>query len=82
MRSGNGSPLARVPLVAAFVAVAAVFTIGVLLGGAAGAVLLGVLAVFVALLLAASWPGLRPPERALRLFVLLVLIAVAISVAG
>jgi len=67
--------------VAAFVAVAAVFALGVLLGGVAGAIVLGVLAVGAAMLLAASWPRLRPAERALRVMVLLVLVAVAISVA-
>ena len=81
MRSGNGSPLSRVPPAAAFVAVAAVFAIGVLVGGAAGAVLLGGLAVLVTLLLVGAWPRLRPPERVLRVIVLLTLIAVAISVA-
>jgi hypothetical protein len=67
--------------VAVFVVVATVFAVGVLVGGAAGAVLLGLLAVGAALLLAASWAQLRPPERALRVFVLLTLIAIAISVA-
>jgi hypothetical protein len=82
MRSGNGNPLSKVPPAAAFVAVAAVFATGVLVGGLAGAVALGILAVFVGLLLVTSWPRLRPPERALRLIVLLSLIAVAISVGG
>jgi hypothetical protein len=70
-----------VPPAAAFVAVAAVFATGVLVGGAAGAALLGLLAVFVALLLAAAWPRLRPSERGLRVLILLTVIAVAISVA-
>jgi hypothetical protein len=80
MRPENGNPLSRVPPVAVFVTVAAVFAIGVLVGGAAGAVLLGLLAVLVAALLAAAWPRLRPPERTLRVLVLLTVIAVAISV--
>ena len=80
MRPENGNPLSKVPPLAVFVVVAAVFTAGVLAGGAAGAVLLGLLAVLVAVLLAASWPRLRPSERALRVLVLLTVIAVAISV--
>ena len=70
-----------VPPLAAFVAVTAVFAVGVLVGGIAGALVLGALAVLAAMLLVASWSRLRPPERALRLVVLLVLVAVAISVA-
>jgi uncharacterized membrane protein len=69
-----------VPPVAAFLAVAAVFATGVIVGGMAGAVVLVLLAVFVGVLLASSWPRLRPPDRAVRLLVLLVLVAVAISV--
>lgn len=70
------------PPLAAFVAVTAVFAAGVLIGGIAGALMLGALAVLAGMLLAAAWPRLRPPERALRLVVLLVLVAVAISVAA
>jgi len=80
MRPENGNPLSKVPPAAVFVVVAAVFAAGVFVGGAAGAVLLGLLAVLVAVLLAASWPRLRPSERALRVLVLLTVIAVAISV--
>lgn len=80
MRPEEGNPLSKVPPVAVFVTVAAVFAVGVLVGGTAGAALLGLLAVLVAVLLASSWPRLRPSERALRVFVLLTVIAVAISV--
>jgi chromate transport protein ChrA len=73
---GDG-PLAMVPPVAAFVLVAALFAAGVLVGGAVGALLLGLLAVLVGLLLAAAWPRLRPQDRAMRLIVLLVVVAVA-----
>ena len=78
---GEG-PLAKVRPIAAFLLVAAVFTVGVLLRGVAGAALLVVLAVLVGLLLAAAWPRLTVAERALRLLVLLAVIAVAISVLG
>lgn len=73
---GEG-PLARVPPVAAFLVVAALFLAGVIVGGVVGAALLGALAVLVALLLSAAWPLLGPTDRALRLVVLLVVIAVA-----
>lgn len=82
MSPGNGNPLNTVPPLAAFVAVTAVFAAGVLIGGIVGALVLGALAVLVATLLAASWPRLRPPERALRVVVLIVLVAIAISVAA
>jgi hypothetical protein len=75
---GDG-PLARVPPLVAFLVVAAVFAAGVLIGGAAGAGLLAGLAALVAALLVVAWPRLTPVERALRLLVLLVLVAVAIS---
>lgn len=77
--SGHG-PLARVPPVAVFLVVAVVFAIGVVVGGATGALLLGLLAAGVAVLLAATWRVLRPGERAGRVVVLVVLVAVAISV--
>jgi ABC-type uncharacterized transport system permease subunit len=76
---GEG-PLARVPAPLVFLAVAAVFAAGVLVGGAVGALLLGALAVLIAALLAVAWPRLAPAERGLRLVVLLVLVAVAVSV--
>lgn len=75
---GDG-PLARVPPVAAFAAVLAVFAVGVWLGGAVGAALLGLLAVGVGLLLAAAWPRLGPAERLVRTVVLLVLVAIALE---
>jgi hypothetical protein len=75
---GDG-PLARVPPLVVFLVVAAVFATGVLVGGMTGAVLLAALAVLMAALLAAAWARPAPAERALRLMVLLVLLAVAIS---
>lgn len=75
---GDG-PLARVPPLAVFVVVVAVFAAGVLIGGTAGAGVLVALAVLVGALLAVTWPRLAPAERALRMLVLLVLLAIAIS---
>jgi hypothetical protein len=77
--SGNG-PLARVTPFVAFLVVAAVFAVGVIVGGGTGALLLGALAAGVAVLLGATWRVLSPGQRAGRVFVLVVLAAVAISV--
>jgi predicted neutral ceramidase superfamily lipid hydrolase len=77
---GEG-PLSRVPPVVAFAVVAALFAAGVLLGGVAGTVLLGLLAVGVAVLLATTWPRLSTPERLGRVLVLAVLVAVTIATA-
>ncbi|TDQ53966.1 hypothetical protein EV188_106112 [Actinomycetospora succinea] len=75
---GDG-PLARVPAVAVFAVVVVVFAAGVILGGVLGAALLGVLALGVAALLVATWPRLGPGERAVRLLVLVVLVAIAVG---
>ena len=75
---GEG-PLARVPPVAVFVVVVAVFAAAVIVGGVVGAFLLGLLALGVAGLLAATWPRLSPGGRAVRVFVLVVLVAIAVG---
>ena len=77
--SGNG-PLARATPLVAFLVVAGVFAVAVIVGGGTGALLLGVLAAGVAVLLAATWGVLSPGQRAGRVFILVVLAAVAISV--
>jgi len=64
----------------AFLVVIVLFGVGVLVRGMLGAVLLGALAVAVAVLLAATWRALEPPARVLRVLVLLVLVGVAVSV--
>jgi hypothetical protein len=76
---GDG-PLSRVPPVAVFLLVTAVFVVGILVGGATGALLLGVLVAGIAVLLAVTWNALSPGERAGRVFILAVLVAVAVSV--
>ena len=76
---GNG-PLSRIPPVAVFLLVAAVFVVGILVGGAVGALLMGLLAAGIAVLLAVTWQALSPAERAGRVFILAVLVAVATSV--
>lgn len=77
--AGDG-PLSRVPPAAVFLVVAAVFVVGVLVRGLPGAVLLGVLAAGVAVLLAVTWGALAPAQRFGRVFILGVLVAVAVSV--
>jgi uncharacterized protein DUF6703 len=77
--AGKG-PLARVSPLVAFLVVAAVFALGVIIGGGTGAALLGLLAAGVAVLLAVTWPVLDSGQRAGRVLVLAILVAVAISV--
>lgn len=74
---GDG-PLARVPPLAAFLVIAAVFAVGVVVGGVVGAIVLAVLAIAMAGLLASTWVVLRPSERAGRVVVLLILLAIAV----
>ena len=76
---GDG-PLSRMAPVAGFLLVAAVFVVGILVGGAVGALLLGLLAAGIAVLLAVTWQALSSSERAGRVFILAVLVAVAVSV--
>ncbi|WNV83377.1 hypothetical protein [Umezawaea sp. Da 62-37] len=76
---GRG-PLAKVPPLLAFLLVAGLFAGGVLLRGVLGASLLVVLLLGVLALLAATWRTLPPAARVLRVLVVLVLVAVAISV--
>jgi hypothetical protein len=65
--------------VAAFGVVVVVFGLAVWVRGAVGALLLGVLGVGLLVLLAATWRVLRPADRVLRVIVVLILAAVAIS---
>ncbi len=77
--AGDG-PLSRLSPLAAFVLVIAVFVVGVVLGGPLGALLLGLLAAGVAVLLAVTWGALAPGQRFGRVLILGVLVAVAVSV--
>ena len=76
--AGRG-PLAKVPPVAAFVVVLAVFGVAVWQRGVVGAVLLGVLGLGVLGLLAATWQVLKPADRVLRVLVVVILAVVAIT---
>lgn len=75
---GSG-PLAGVHPAIAFLGVLAVFLVAVWWGGTPGAVLLLALALAVGALLAATWQRLRPPDRAIRVLALLVLVAIALQ---
>jgi len=61
--------------------VVAVFAAGVLIGGTVGAIVLGVLALALAWLLASTWGALHASQRAGRVSVLLILVALAIVLA-
>ena len=75
---GNG-PLAKMPPVAVFAVVLVVFGVAVWLRGVVGAVLLGVLGLGVLALLSATWRVLKPADRALRVFVVVILAVVAFT---
>lgn len=75
---GRG-PLARVPPAAAFLAVIAVFGLGVWLRGPLGAGLLGVLALALLALLASTWRLLTAGQRVGRVLVVLLLAVIAVS---
>jgi len=64
-----------------FLAVLILFAAAIVLRGPFGAALLGVLALGVAGLLAATWPVLTAPARAGRLVVLGALVAAALTMA-
>lgn len=72
---GQG-PLTGVRPVAVFAVVAAVFAVAVVVGGVLGAVLLGVLALGVVGLLAATWSRLTPGQRAGRMLIVAILVLV------
>jgi energy-coupling factor transporter transmembrane protein EcfT len=77
--AGEG-PLSRVPPLAVFLVVAAVFVAGVVVRGVPGALLLGLLAAGVAVLLGVTWDALTSSQRLGRLLILVLLIIIAVSV--
>lgn len=76
--AGNG-PLAKMPPVAGFAVVLVLFGLAIWLRGVTGAVLLGVLGLGLVVLLATTWQVLRPADRVLRVIVIGILVAVAVS---
>jgi len=75
----GAGPLANVPPAAVFGAVLILFAAAIVIRGPLGAALIGVLALGVAGLLAATWPVLSAPARAGRLVMLGVLVAIALT---
>lgn len=76
---GTG-PLAKVPPAVAFAVVFGLFVLGIWVGGPIGAGLLGLLVLLLVVLLAATWRVLTAGERATRVALVLLLVAVAFSV--
>ena len=77
--AGSG-PLSRVNPAAAFLVVAVVFAVGVIVRGPLGAGLLLLLAAGVAVLLVGTWRALAPAHRVGRVLVLALLVVIALSV--
>jgi hypothetical protein len=75
----GAGPLAKVPPAAAFAVVIVLFGLAVWLRGPVGAGLLGLLGVGLLVLLAATWQALGTADRVLRVLVLAIVAAVAIS---
>ncbi|MCE0488405.1 hypothetical protein LVO85_16350 [Ornithinimicrobium sp. EGI L100131] len=71
--------LASVPVWVPFVVVFALMLTGSFVGGWLGAVLLLVPVLFLTWLLYLTWPRLRTPERAMRLAVLALVVAIAVT---
>lgn len=71
--------MAKLPRVVPFVVVLGLLVAGLLVGGGLGALLLGVLAVLLALLLFLAWPALEPQGRVIRGLVVCVVAARGIS---
>lgn len=76
--AGEG-PLSKVPAPAAFLVVLAVFTLGVVVGGIGGALLLGFLAFGMLVMLAGCWEVLSRSDRVLRIGVLALVVGIAVA---
>lgn len=71
--------LARMPALLPFVVMLVVLLTGVFVGGVIGAILLALPIAFLGWLLYLTWPHLRMPERLLRVAVLLLVLAIAVT---
>lgn len=71
--------LAKVPNWLPMVAMAALILGGAFLGGAVGAILVGVALLALIWLLYLSWPHLTPPLRMMRIAVLTLLVAIVVT---
>ena len=70
--------ISSLPKALPFLLMLALLVAGVLIGGPAGFVLMGLAAVFVGWVLYLSWPRLTGSERIMRLAVLLLAVAMAV----
>ena len=71
--------LSQLPRLAPFLILLALLVGGVLIGGPVGFILMTLAAIFVAWVLYLSWPRLSGSERIMRLAVLLLAVAMAVS---
>lgn len=71
--------LGRLPKIVPFAIVLALLVAGLVVEGLAGALLLSVLALLLALLLFLAWPALQPQARGLRLLIVLLVAARAVT---
>lgn len=70
--------LVRLPSWAPFVIMLGLMVGGVLVGGGAGAILIGVAVLVLLWLLYLAWPGLRTPERLMRLAVIVLAVGIIV----
>jgi hypothetical protein len=70
--------LSHLPRAVPFLVLLALFSVGALIGGSVGFVLMGLAAVFVGWILYLSWPRLSASERIMRLAVFLLAIALSV----
>lgn len=71
--------LVRLPVWLPFLVVLALMLVGIFVGGPLGAVLLAVPVIFLCWLLYLTWPRLGTAERAMRLAVLALVLAIAVT---
>ena len=71
--------IARLPKIVPFALVLALVVAGLLIEGLVGALLLTLVAALLAVLLFLAWPALQPPARLVRLIVVVLVLARAIT---
>lgn len=71
--------LGRLPKIVPFAVVLGLLVAGLLVGGPVGALLLGILALLLAVLLFLAWPALQPQPRFLRLLIVALVTARALT---
>jgi hypothetical protein len=73
------SRISQMPRMAPFLVLLALLVVGVLIGGVPGFVLMALAALFIGWVLYLSWPQLSGSERIMRLAVLLLAVAMAVT---